>query len=113
MLKTWFRDNITIIILREILETSKLMREFMDLRQTIEMFYHNHGEDKRLLIQQTVFTTHLGNGLISQHLLLKVTIITTTIIKTKTLETRRSMKEYMDLHLTTEMFYHNHGEDKR
>jgi hypothetical protein len=57
--------------IRRILETKESMRKFMDSLPMINLYFHNHGEELRKLIQSMVSKTHHSNGLTNQLLLLK------------------------------------------
>jgi len=54
--------------------------------------------------------THHGNGLTKSHLFNTNTI---TNITKEILETMVLLKKFTDLHLTTNQFFHNHGEELR
>jgi hypothetical protein len=69
--------------LREISEIMVLLRKSMDLLPMINLFFQNHGEDKKSHIQLMASRTHHGNGLTNQALW----------PKRQTLETRRLKRE--------------------
>ena len=111
-----FNINITTVTTTKprISETMELMSKFTDLHQLTRVFFHNHGEELRLLIHQMDSRTHLSNGSINQQLhLYNTNIITSTIIKPRILGITESMSKFTDLLLQTRVFFHNHGEEQR
>ena len=101
---------ITTIINTEILVMRVSMRPFMDLLLAIRASSHSHGEESRRHIQLMDQRTHLGNGQIKLHWL-NTNII--TITRAKILETKESMRPFMDLLPATRVSSHSHGEESR
>jgi hypothetical protein len=79
----------------------ELMRLSTDLLQLISQFSHNHGEELKRHIQGMVSRTHHSNG---SHLPSKSN-------KRETLETKVSLRKFMDLLQPTSQSCHNHGEE--
>jgi len=82
------------------------MRVFMDLHQTIRVYFHSHGEESQNHIQLMVLLTQSSNGSINQllrkHLLLRSLILVT----------RKSMKVFMELPVKTPTWCQHHTQEK-
>jgi hypothetical protein len=93
----------------------ELLKKFNNSHLPINQFFHNHGEELRLLIQPMDSRTHHGNGSIEnqRRLWLKKDIITTIIItiKLRILAMKALLKRSMDSHQTTNQYSHSHGEE--
>jgi hypothetical protein len=90
---------------REISVIKVSMRKSMDLPPTTDLFFHNHGEEPRKLIHKMDSRTQLSNGSINQLLSLNK--------KKRISATKVSMRKSMDLLPTTDLSFHNHGEELR
>jgi hypothetical protein len=110
----WLNINIITITNIEILEMRESLKRFTVSHQTINLFFHSHGEESRKPIHKTASRTHHGNGSIRmprRNLLPNITTI--TIINIKILEMKVSLKRFTDLHQTINQSSHNHGEESR
>jgi len=87
----------------------KLMRKFMDLLQMTQAFYHNHGEELKMLLRLMAVKAD-SDGILqeSQKLQLRRPSLKE---KREILETNKSMKKFMDSLLMIRAFFHNHGEE--
>jgi len=117
-LKNLLRKGIItiIIIQRRISEKRILMKESGDSLPTTRMYSLLLDHDKISLTQRTVYSIHLGNGLISQKKRQKVLcrkgITTINIIQRRISETRRLMKESGVSLPKTRMCYQNQDQDR-
>jgi len=100
--------QVLILLLKKIkrtLEIKELMKKSMDLLPTTDQFFHNHGEESKRHTQSMVSRTQNSNGSINQLPLHNK--------RREILVIKELMRKSTVLLLTTDQFFHNHGEESK